>query len=69
MFVFKVKVVEIKAVKPQNGNTNGLAGGIICYNGKQSCRAVLEKMQFQIIFSKSYGGDCLEFGIDPNIFT
>ena len=32
-----MKVVEIKAVKPQNGNTNGLAGDIMGYNCIQSC--------------------------------
>ena len=33
----KVKVVEIKAVKPQNGNTNGLAGDIMGYTCIHSC--------------------------------
>ena len=32
-----MKVVEIKTVKQQNGNTNGLAGDILGYHCIQSC--------------------------------
>ena len=48
-----MKVVEIKAVKPQNGNINGLSGEIMGYNLYN--RAVLDKTQFQIIFLKVMG--------------
>ena len=56
-----MRVVEINAVKPQNGNANGLAGDIMGYNCIHTYnRAVLDKTQFQIIFSKRHGGDCLD---------
>ena len=68
MHVCLSNVVEMKAVKQQNGNTNDLAGDIMGYNSIQSCSSRQDAVS-KYFFLKAIGEIALNLESTQFFFT